>query len=343
MKNIVFLLMSLMLYGCSGSDKQKTVTEFMVSGDLTAEVVSVPVPYLVPRYMGISGDYLFVYKEREENLFSLFSLPDLEHLATVGQRGKGPHDFNLLDTRSFQITPDGFHVIDANLNARKEVEIDRESLKVKSSKQIFGQGLASNGFYPMGKGRYVTFTQPDSDKEYVLYDESTGDFSLVDIEYPHWQDIPKEIPAFMTYARTCVPHPDGKRFAAFYSRFKRWRLFDASLNLISEVDVRIVPYEADAALEVAEQPIYYIGQPYATDEYIYVLCSNKNTSKDGRSELQVWDWEGNAVACYTFDRRLSLMAICEKYGKIYAIDNQVEDQMFVYDLPKNDKQMNKLN
>ena len=158
-------------------------------------------------------------------------------------------------------------------------------------------------------------------------------------EYPHWQDIPKEIPAFMTYARTCVPHPDGKRFAAFYSRFKRWRLFDASLNLISEVDVRIDPYEADAALEVAEQPIYYIGQPYATDEYIYVLCSNKNTSKDGRSELQVWDWEGNAVACYTFDRRLSLMAICEKYGRIYAIDNQVEDQMFVYDLPKNDKQM----
>ena len=76
MKNIVFLLMSLMLYGCSGSDKQKTVTEFMVSGDLTAEVVSVPVPYLVPRYMGISGDYLFVYKEREEKLFSLFSLPD---------------------------------------------------------------------------------------------------------------------------------------------------------------------------------------------------------------------------------------------------------------------------
>lgn len=103
--------------------------------------------------------------------------------------------------------------------------------------------------------------------------------------------------------------------------------------------MRIAPYEADAALEVAEQPIYYIGQPYATDEYIYVLCSNKNTSKDGRSELQVWDWEGNAVACYTFDRRLSLMAICEKYGRIYAIDNQVEDQMFVYDLPKNDKQM----
>ena len=70
--------------------------------------------------------------------YILFSLPDLEHLATVGQRGKGPHDFNLLDTRSFQITPDGFHVIDANLNARKEVEIDHESLKVKSSKQIFG-------------------------------------------------------------------------------------------------------------------------------------------------------------------------------------------------------------
>lgn len=334
MRDIVCLLMSLLLYACSGSNKQKTVTEFMVSGDLTAEVISVPVPYLVPRYMGISGDYLFVYKEREDKLFSLFSLPDLEHLATVGQRGQGPHDFNLLDTRSFQITSEGFNVIDAKLNALKEVEIDHKRLKVKSSKQLFSKGLASNGFYPMGEGRYITFTQPDSNKEYAYYDENTGDFSLMEVEYPHWQDIPKEFPVFMTYVRTCVSHPDGKCFAAFYSRFKRWRLFDSSLNLISEVDVRVKPCKADATLEVAEQPIYYIGQPHATEKHIYVLCSNRNTSKDGRSELQVWDWQGNAVACYTFDRKLSLMAISMKYGKIYGIDNQIEDKMFVYDLPE---------
>jgi len=27
------------------------------------------------------------------------------------------------------------------------------------------------------------------------------------------------------------------------------------------------------------------------------------------------------------------MAISEKYGKIYGIDNQIEDKLFVYNLP----------
>lgn len=332
MKKVSFLLM-LLLCACADSEKERVVTEFDRYGELVSESVTVPVPYLVPRYMGISGDYLVVHKVREEKLFSIFSLPDLTYVGDAGVRGKGPDDFNLLDTRSFQMTQNGFKVVDANLNMWKEVEIVDKGLKVKDSRQLFGQGMTCNGFYPMGEERYVTFAQPDSEKEYVLYDGNTGEFSVVDAEYPHWQKLSKEMPAFMAYSRTCVPHPDGKRFAAFYSRFKRWRLFDASLQLVSEIDVQVEPYKADATLEPSEQPTYYIGQPYATDKCIYVLCSNKNTAKDGRSELQVWDWNGNPVACYTFDRKLSLMVISEKYDKIYGIDNSIEDRMFVYDLP----------
>ena len=166
------------------------------------------------------------------------------------------------------------------------------------------------------------------------FDENTGEFTPVEGDYPHWQEIPKEVPVFLTYLKTCVSHPNGKRFAAFYGRFKRWRLFDESLNMIKDIDVKVEPCQTDAAQNPANQPTYYIGQPYATDKHIYVLCSNKNTEKDGRSELQVWDWDGNALACYTFDRKLSLMAISEKYNKIYGVDNMIEDKIFVYNLPK---------
>ena len=331
MRNIAFVWMLLVFCACSDSDKQRTITEFAKTGELTAEVVAVPVPYLVPRYMGISGDYLLIHKVREEKLFSIYSLPDLTHVADAGMRGQGPNDFNLLDTRSFQMTEYGFKVIDANLNMLKDVEIVDNGLNVKESKLLFAQGVASNGFYPMGKGRYVAFTQPDSDKEFAIYDENTGEFSLVEGSYPHWQELPKNMPVFLAYLKTCVAHLDGKRFAAFYGRYKRWRLFDDSMELISDIDVRVEPYKADATLEGAEQHTYYIGQPYATDKYIYVLCSNKNAGKDERSELQVWDWDGNPVACYTFDRKLSLIAVSEKYNKIYGVDNLIEDQLFVYE------------
>ena len=333
MKKLSVIAMLLVCCACSDSGKQKVVTEFERSGELVADVVEVSAPYLVPRYMGITGEYLLVHKVREDKLFSLFSLPGLEHVSDVGQRGQGPNDFNLLDTRSFLMTPYGFHVIDANLNMLKEVEISDKGLLVKKSRQVFSRGMSSNGFYPMSDGRYVTFTQPDSDKEFALYDMETGESILTEIEYPHWQEIPKEIPVFMTYLKTCVPHPDGKRFAAFYGRFKRWRLFDSSLELMADIDVQVGNSKADAALAPAEQPVFYVGQPYATDKHIYVLCSNKNTSENACSELQVWDWEGNPLACYTFDRKLSLMAISEKYGKIYGIDNMIEDHIYVYKLP----------
>lgn len=333
MKKVSFFLMLLMFCACVDSGKQKVVHEFGAYGELVAEVVPVPVPYLIPRYMGISGDYLLVHKVREEKLFSLFSLPDLTYVADVGIKGQGPDDFNLLDTRSFQMTQDGFHVIDANLNMWKEVEIADKSLKVKTSKQIFGRGMSSNGFYPLWDGRYVTLTQPDSEMEFAIYDMDNGEFCTVESKYPHWQEISKEIPAFMAYIKTCVSHPDGKRFAAFYSRFKRWRLYDESMNMMADVDVQVEPCKADIELDPSEQPVYYIGQPYATNKYIYALCSNRNTEKDGRSELHIWDWEGNPVACYTFDRKLSLIAVSEKYGKIYGIDNQTEDLLFMYKLP----------
>lgn len=333
MKNIFLVLIVLVLGACSEPEKLKTVTAFSETGELVAEIVTVPASYLAPRYMGISGDYLLIHKVREGKFFSIFSLPDLKYLSDAGDKGQGPNDFILLDTRSFQMTPDGFKVIDANLNMLKDVEIVDEGLKVRDSKPLFSRGMASNGFYPYGEGRYVAFTQPDNENEFALYDETTGEFSVAEGKYPHWQELSESMPVFWTYVKVCVPRPDGKRFAAFYGRFKRWRLFDESLNLINEMDVKVEPYEADATLAPAEQPVYYVGQPYATDKYIYVLCSNIKTSKDGRSELQIWDWEGNSLACYTFDRNLSLMAISEKYGKIYGVDNLVENQIFVYDLP----------
>ena len=47
--------------------------------------------------MGIVGEKLVVYKEKEEKLFSLFNLPDCSYIGDMGNRGQGPNDFNLLD------------------------------------------------------------------------------------------------------------------------------------------------------------------------------------------------------------------------------------------------------
>lgn len=80
-----------------------------------------------------------------------------------------------------------------------------------------------------------------------------------------------------------------------------------------------------------------MGQPYATNDHIYTLCENSNmhdTQKNYRCELQVWTWEGKPIACFEFDRKISLMAISWKYNKLYAFDNSLENEIYIYNLPK---------
>ena len=61
--------------------------------------------------------------------------------------------------------------------------------------------------------------------------------------------------------------PDRKRIAAFYSYFKRMRIYDEHLNLLQDVDIQIKPFHThfSPAGHVAQQPQYYIGQPQAVN------------------------------------------------------------------------------
>ena len=320
-------------YSCSGNSASiHVVDEFPKVGELKPEIYSTPVSVLLPRYMGITGKYLYIYKEKEEYLFSVFRASDLTYLFDTGKRGSGPHDFNLLDTRSFSQTEGGFKVIEAGSNLLKDVVIQDKEFKVNASSAVYPQGVTSNGFYPLADSVYLSFGQLTGENEYSLLDKKTGEVINVG-DYPDWCELEKGVPPFVAYLKTCAVHPEGKKFAAFYSRFKRIRFYDSQVELLKEIDVRVPPYETSYGKEMSMRPSFYIGTPYVTDKLIYVLCSKNAVEKDGETELHVWGWDGAPIACYSLGRRISLMAVDEERGKIIAWDRMVEDKFFVFDLP----------
>lgn len=339
MKYLLFPLLLLAFLCSSCEDKGETVVEvtsFPQVGSLIGAEIAIPTPILLPRYIGVLDNYLFVYKEREENLFALFRLDDTSYIQDVGTRGQGPDEFNLLDTRSFNTTADNneFTVMEVGSNLLKTVKYDGQRLSVTDSKSIFGQGVSNNGFYALADNMYLTLGRLERDNEFCLLDGKTEE--LVEKgDYPEWTKMEKKMntpPLFVPYLKTCVVHPSGKKFAAFYCRFKRLRIYDNFVNLLYDVDVKIPPCSTSFEKPIQEQPVYYIGQPFATDHYIYVLCANSNTGVD-QYELQVWNWEGEPLACYRFDRKLSMMTISLKKKKIYALDNQIDSELYIYDLP----------
>lgn len=336
MKYISVALVMLLFYACSDKSGVNVVTQFEQNAELkTATVQTLPVPVLLPRYMGITGEYLYVYKEKEENLFAFFHLPEASYMNDAGSRGQGPDEFNLLDTRSFRLTDEGFNVMEAGSNLYKSVVYDDEKLTVSHSERIFDQGISNNGFYLLANDMYVTLGRLDGNEEYCLLDRKTKKITKTGA-YPEWTDNdrkPGDPPLFVTYLKSCVVQPGGKKFAAFYTRFKRIRIYDNSMQLLHDVDVQVPPCSTHFDEPIEKQPTYYIGQPYATADYIYALCANARPGNSNGYELQVWTWDGCPVACYHFDRKTSLMVISEKYNKIYTLNNKVDNEMYIYDLP----------
>lgn len=302
---------------------------------MQAKIQPVPAPLLLPRHIGITDDYLFVYKEREEQLFALFRLPEASFITNAGNRGQGPNDFNLLDTRSFCPVQGGFKVMEAGTSLLKTVVFDGKELKTIHTENFQDLGRGSNGLYLLADSTYLTFGQIDGDNEFCILNRATKE-TVKTGTYPNWvdKDPAGGTPLFVTFIKSCVVHPDKEKVAVFYAHFKRLRIFDTSMNLLHDIHVKVPPYATPSENDGEKQAVYYIGQPYATKEHIYALCSNTLPSGETGHELQIWDWKGRPKARYKFDRKISMMAISEKYNKIFALDNLIADEMYIYDLPK---------
>lgn len=338
MKKAFLLLVVLFCFCMSCTEKSKhceTVSSFPITEDLEAEVLTIPIPIFLPRYIGVLDDYLYIYKEKEEHLFSFFDLKDDRYVGDMGKRGQGPDEFLMLDVRGFnRMKGNRFTVFEAGSNLLKTVEFDGIKLSVKEVKPFFKQGITSNGFYCLADSMFLTLGRLEGDSEYCLLNGKTGELSEIG-EYPSWverEDVTNNPPLFVPYLKTCAVRPDKKRIVSFYSRFKHLRIYDDKMEMLHDIDVRIPPCIVNFQKPAQEQPVYYIGAPCATEERIYVLCANSHTGSE-QYELQVWDWKGKPIACFRLDRKISMLTIDTRSNKAYAVDNQIADELYVYRLP----------
>lgn len=128
--------------------------------------------------------------------------------------------------------------------------------------------------------------------------------------------------------------PDGKMFAAFYGYFKRFRVYDHKGILLKDISLEIEPYSKEIEPNLSDRMVYYFAYPKASNKYIYALCKNAKSDAVIAPELQIWTWDGVSVAKYKLDRPISLFSVSEKHQKIYAINGEYEEEVYVYSLPE---------
>ena len=225
-------------------------------------------------------------------------------------------------------------MIEAGSGHLRDVVISDKGFHVRKSMQIF-EGAPFNGFYSLGDSLYLSFGGiMDGKNEFALVNVKSGDVTNVG-EYPDWDGITgsDEFIPFIVFLKRCAVHPGKKKFAAFYTKFKRFRIFDSGINLLRDVNVQTDPCKTLFYDDPDKWPVYYLGDPYATKNLIFSLCTYYRTNKEGNSELHVWDWDGNPIGCYSLGRSLSLMTIDEQRGRVIAMDVHQDSTIYVYDLP----------
>jgi len=343
MRKIIHLALICILVSCTQTLPQninRTVTQFPIDTMLTSSVVRVPPIIMAPTFMFITGNHLVIQNNKKDTLFDIFSFPGLQYQFSAGTRGKGPEEFPDLDRRYPTITPNGFAVFFIDYKTYCEIGIDdinKTLFRIKEQRfQFDDNDDIINGFMPLKQNEFIYFSDYGNAMEYKKLNTSTTEIVSF-CPYPTWAG--KEGEAMYAksslYLNATTPKPDGKKFAAFFSNFKRWRLFNDNGILLRDVSVEVPPFTVGWPKE-EERYIYY-HFPLSTDNYIFIFCLNaqETNPKNVAPELQIWDWNGNPVAVCHLDQWLTCFAVDEKAKTLFGVNNNEgsEGKIFKYSLP----------
>lgn len=331
----IFVFLVFITLSCSKKNNTVyKVSKFPDIQELIWETHTISNSILLPNTMFTTQNHLIVYKQKESYLFDIFNLEPLEYLYSAGTIGTGPDDFGSLDARSFIPQKNGFSVLEAGSHILKQIEIT-DKIKIVSAEKIFEEHSASNGFYPLANNKYIMYGNIEDPNEYYNFNKNNKKMNAFG-EYPEWTKNFKPFERFLLGIKNCVAHPDGKLFAAFYGRMKHIRFYNNDGILLHDISVNTHPFINNiSSLKPEELATFYLS-PQATSKYIYVLCCNKFSGKESTTpiqELQVWSWDGTPVKSYKLNKPVSLIAISEAQQKIYAINQDIDNQIYTYKLP----------
>ncbi len=320
-------LSALLLMTACSSGKMKVNGSFPPVGHLTADSITVPPILMGIASMFVTDDILVAYEPQKDTLFSFWQLPQFDYLFCAGIKGGGPNDFIQPDF-TFGVTDEGFKVSEIMVHKVKHMQIDKEEKKLTTigvQDYVFDEGVA-NRFICLADGKFCFISMMNKEAEYVLCDDQGN--SRYFSPYPEGLlGEGKGEATFSLYNKLTIAHPDGKRFAAFYSYVKLCRIYDDNGNLLNETLLDSPRQPSDPQ----ERKSFIAGRPSADNDYIYLLAAGEKEA----NVLEIWDWDGNPVAHYLLDKSFNDYVIYPKNHKLYAVDDSRDDGViYTYDLPE---------
>lgn len=334
---LLYPVLALLFFSCqSGESSKKLIREIPDSGNLISKEITLADGALLPSKILLFEDKAVIFDNKKEDLFKVYRLPDFSFLYSFGKIGEGPDEFRFVDTNSLQTQEDNLIVV-SGINITK-VKLGEESA-------VMGEtfDLISTNSSPVNRLLLI------NDSIYVadIFDAMPGapEHQMTRLglnkevtKFGKYPQIPSdkqltEGSLYREYLKTMVVNPKDGRMAAFYSHQNLIKYYNTKGDLLEEIEV-----ESNLENGSGEETKIYRVEPFATEEYIYVMYIGK-TKKEVEEQfetfqpnLEIWDWEGNLLHRFSLDQPLTTIAFSQKFQKLYGLSFFKEDVLFEYDL-----------
>ena len=342
----IFFLEILISGLVSGQTTTLKKVVFPLENDLVSKSFQTPpIIYSMRPGLVITGNYLAMIEGRAENIFSIFELPDCKYIGGFGKKGRGPNEFSLPNEFSATKVTGGIRIFDSgeyevnfsNFKSRKTFTLT-QTFKYPPQIQILNSPFRLNDSiiigipYPSTDKQNKNLKDGYSIKPYIRCNLKSGQIDYFG-EYPKLYPDKYFINFWLIYFHNTAVRPDHQKFASFGTQVKMFRIFNANSTLEKEVIMKTQNdfFEGEW---IRMNAYKFYNSVKATQKYIYAICENEYSHNllNNKPTLEIWDWNANPVASFQLDRSVAAFDISDDDRKMYFIDRQTQDKIFLYDL-----------
>lgn len=349
-KLLIILLYSCLLFvGCAKRHdlQSKKVERFPLEKKLELNSFKVEPALFFVSDMVILNNKLVTLDVKNDAFFQVFNLPDLKYIGPQIHKGEGPTEEVLIfpyiqnvGEKSFAYrSMDKIKVVSYDLIENKFMLL--QSYMAPQEAEILNYCLLNNSLCG-----YDMFRK--TGKEFIKYDFSTHKIQDFGPSFPSVGFSVSDDKKNMLFSKIMISKADGTRFAALYDKFPLLRIYDNDGKLISETEYvnhqqsPIGYTNENMSMSDIEKTTRNYMRMKTTKKYIYGLYSGKtnkdliDSGGDGSScccEVHIWDWDGNPVARFIFNKNVTCFAASHDDSYIVLYSSLDEGTLYKMDIP----------
>lgn len=299
---------------------------------------------LSPIKMVVSDSLLIIEDNSSPYFFYIFNLKTQKLLSKFGGRGKGPGEFTDFPIFRGQITKnaEGTWIVyyHNGFNTLYSYRIE-DALQNILPFRVLEYPLPKSYSFPRSmillKGNTIFGTLMEPEINLFAYELPSKTFTKLtghtdNPEHPSHPDLRTTIDM-----ENLISKPDESGFFGYFQYQKRIHIYDQNAKLMHDlVDMNDYNWpDFSLSDEIPDSTMVCFVSGFATNSLIYALNFNSSSGRDetGKSEIWVFDWNGNPVTKYTLDALTYVFAIDEENELIYShpVDS---DYIRCYNIPR---------